>query len=117
MSELTAQAQKPPSWIARHPTGFATLVVGVLAIGITAIVHFGAGQTVSELPDWRLTTPFAAVAVVLAAVSLLRKEGAPFVPIIGIGLCGCAMALGWILALAVIVGVTLLIVIVMSQVM
>ena len=117
MSELRPETTAPKSWAARHAVGLATAAVGALSIAVTSIVHFGHGQRLSVLPPLRLTIPFVVVAVGLAAYSLVRREGAWWLPLIGVALSTCAIALGWVVALAVIIGVTVLVIVVMSQVM
>ena len=49
--------------------------------------------------------------------SLVRREGTPALPLLGLGLAGAAMVLGWFLITAIVVGVTAVIILILSTVM
>ena len=119
---MTFERQTEPTgpgtrqWIHRHRWGLAACAVGLIAIAVAGIA-LGRGASISTLPNPMFTSPLLAVAVGLAIASFVRREGAIYLPIIGVALAGAAMALGWVLAVVGILLVAALIVVILQEVM
>jgi hypothetical protein len=109
---------RPPddggSWLGRRRAGAAALALGVLSFVIAAIAH---GE-LSSSPDWRLTVPGFAATAVAAAASLARREPRGYwLWAIGLGLAGAAIVLGWFLMLAIVIGATAIVILILHAVM
>ena len=89
------------------------LLLGVSSFVVVALVIADIG----DIPDWRITVPFFVDTVAAGVVSFARKEGTVAIPLLGIGLAAAAMVLGWFVALAIILGVTALVILIMSHLM
>lgn len=100
-------------WLGQHAFGLAALVVGAIALVVVTLRQAALWST----PDWRLTVPFFVAALVLTAMSLARREGAPALALLGLGLAAVGMVLGWFLVMAIIVAVTALTILILSMVM
>lgn len=108
-----ARGGPDPNWFAAHAVGLITLLIGVAAFTVVAITQ----EQFWDQPDWRLTVPFLVAAVAGGAVSMARKEGALFLPLLGIGLAAAAMVLGFVIVFGAVVLVTALVIIILSGVM
>ncbi|MBP6630881.1 MAG: hypothetical protein KBG28_02125 [Kofleriaceae bacterium] len=104
---------RPGGWAAAHVAGLLALVLGVVGFMVVALTADKFWAT----PDWRLTVPFFVATVAAAVVSLVRREGTPALPLLGLGLAGAAMVLGWFLITAIVIGVTAVIILILSTVM
>ncbi|MEZ4403163.1 MAG: hypothetical protein R3B06_24275 [Kofleriaceae bacterium] len=102
-----------PQWLARHAVGLAALVVG--AVGF--VVTFMFQEPLWSMPDRRLTVPFFVATLVLAVIAVARREGNLILPLAGLALATLAMVLGWFLVMAIIVGVTAVLILILSMVM
>jgi hypothetical protein len=103
----------PPGWFRHHAIGLLTLLIGLVGFIVVAISQ----QTFWSQPDWRLSVPFLVAAVAAGAVSLARREGAVYLPLLGIGLAAAAMVLGFVLVFGAVVLVTALVILILSGVM
>jgi hypothetical protein len=113
-ASTTVAAPEPAAqWLARHATGLAALVVGAVGFVVTFMVQ----DPLWSSPDHRLTVPFFGLALVLAVVSVARREGTLVLPIAGVALAALAMVLGWFLVMAMIVAVAAIVILIMSMVM
>jgi hypothetical protein len=99
--------------MAHHAFGLLALVAGAIAFLVVALHQDQLWST----PDWRLTVPFFVGTLVIAVVSLARRERAPILPLVGVALAAIALVLGWFLVMAIIVAVTALIILIISMVM
>lgn len=100
-------------WLARNATGLAALIVGAVGFVVTFMVQ----DPLWSMPDHRLTIPFFGLALVLAVVSVARREGTLVLPVAGVALAALAMVLGWFLVMALIVAVAAIVILIMSMVM
>src|SRR4051812_30065937 len=89
-------------WIVRHAAGLGALVLGVIAFVIVAVSQ----DRIWSTPDWRISVPGFAATAGAALASIARRERAYPLWLLGLGLAGAALVLGWFLMLAVVVGVT-----------
>ena len=101
----------------RPVAGFGCLAIGVAAVITTAVAHFGGGGRFSQFPDLRLTVPLVIAAAVAGAASVIRRERAWWQCGAGVALALSCLALGWITALAAIIGVVVGAVVILSQLM
>ena len=112
---LSRAAPKPDlaDWVKQHAFGLAALVLGVVGFSVVAL-------TQAELwasPDWRITVPFFVVTLAATVVSLVRREKPVAISLLGFGLSAAALAMGWFLVTAIVIGVTAVIILLLSVVM
>lgn len=113
MAELKPEA-KPgpdPDWFKNHAIGLLTLVVGVTGFIVVALTQ----ADFWKQPDFRLSVPFLVASIGGAAVSIMRREGAVALPLLGVGAAAAAMVLGFVMVFAIVLACTLLIILVMSK--
>jgi len=102
------------SRVGQRPAAAAALALGVLSFLVAAIAH---GE-LSSTPDPRLTVPGFAAAALAAAVSLARREPRSYwMWGLGVGLAAAALVLGWFLMLAIVVGATAIVILILHAVM
>jgi hypothetical protein len=118
---LQRQAETPAPavvpWLKAHMLGLICLGIGLAAVAVASALYFGGGGDQPRIPDFRITTPFLVVSLVLAVASVVRRERAWALPVSGVGLAACAMVLGWAVVIGVIVLITAVVILVMSKVM
>jgi hypothetical protein len=109
-------ATRPPRrWPPRYLAGLVCLALGVVSVSIAAAIVIRRNALFDEMPDWRVTVPLWAAAAIAAAVSGLRREGNYGLAVAGVALASAALALGWVLVLAIVAAVTLVIIYIMSE--
>jgi hypothetical protein len=97
--------------LARHAAGAASLALGILAFIVVAVTQD------ALTPDPRISVPAFALTAVAAGVSLARRERAYPLWLAGLGLAGAALVLGWFLMVAIVVGVTAILILILHSVM
>ena len=102
-----------PPWLAHHAAGAAALALGVIAFVIVAMTQDRLWST----PDWRISVPGFVATAAAAAVSLARREKLPALWLCGLGLAGASLVLGWFLMLAIVVGATAALILILHSVM
>jgi hypothetical protein len=100
-------------WLIKHAAGVAALVLGALAFIVVAISQ----DQMWAQPDWRISVPAFALTAVAALAAIYRKEHSSTYWLLGLGLAGAALVLGWILMLAIIIGATALLILIFHSVM
>jgi hypothetical protein len=104
----------PRAWLAARPAACAAAVLGALSFIIVAISQ---GELWST-PDWRVSVPCFAVTAIASLVSIARKErGAYPLWTVGLGLAAAALVLGWFLMLAIVIGATVVVLLILHAVM
>ncbi|KAB2897623.1 MAG: hypothetical protein F9K40_12570 [Kofleriaceae bacterium] len=103
----------PASFFAQHALGLAAIAIGLVAFVVATFTQ----DALWSMPDWRITVPFLLAAAVATVVSFARREGMPYLPLVGLGLAAVSVVLGWFLVMAAIVVVTAIIILIMSAVM
>jgi hypothetical protein len=104
----------PRRWLARRPAGTAALVLGLASFVVVAIAQPALWST----PDLRLSLPGLAATALAAAVSLARREHDAYpLWLLGVGLAGAAVVLGWFLMFAIVIGATALLILILHAVM
>jgi hypothetical protein len=101
------------AWLAQRPWALASLALGVLAFVAVASTQDRMWST----PDWRISVPGFALTAVASLVSLARRERGHALWLVGVGLAAAALVLGWFVMLALVVGVTLVLMSIVSTVM
>jgi hypothetical protein len=102
------------AWLARRPAGVAAAVLGLAAF----IVVAAAQPTLWSTPDWRITVPGLAAAAIATLISIARREHAAYpLWLTGVGLAGAALVLGWFLMLAIVIGATVVLILILHAVM
>jgi hypothetical protein len=101
-------------WLAMHVGGIAALALGVIAFVVVAVTQDQLWST----PDWRISVPGFFVTAIAATVSIARRErGAYPLWLLGLGLAAAALVLGWFLMLAVVIGATAILILILHSVM
>jgi hypothetical protein len=100
-------------WLARHAAGAVSLALGIVAFVVVAVTQDQLWST----PDPRISVPAFAVTAIAAGISLARRERAAPLWLGGLGLAGAALVLGWFLMLAIIVGATAVLILILHAVM
>jgi hypothetical protein len=114
--ERPAHLRRPDdgSGLGARKAAAAALALGVLSFLIAAIGH---GELAS-IPDLWLTVPGFALTAIAAAASVARREPrGPWLWAIGLGLAGAAIVLGWFLMLAIVIGATAIVILILHAVM
>jgi hypothetical protein len=102
-----------PNWLKHHAVGLLTLLIGVVGFSVVALSQ----ETFWSQPDWKLSVPFLVATVAAGAVSFARREGARYLPLLGIGLAASAMVLGFVVVFGVVVALTAVVIFILSGVM
>lgn len=101
-------------WLAQRPAGAIALALGLAAFIAVAIAQ----PTLWATPDGRVSVPGLVATVIAAAASIARREpGAYPLWLLGVGLAAAATVLGWFLMLAIVIGVTLVLILILHAVM
>jgi hypothetical protein len=104
----------PRGWLAQRPAAVLALVLGLASFVVVAVAQPALWAT----PDARLSVPGLAVTAVAALASIARREpgGYPWW-LAGLGLAGAAIVLGWFLMLAIVIGATAALILILHAVM
>jgi hypothetical protein len=100
-------------WLARRPFGIAALVAGLASFAVCAMTT----TPLWSSPDWRISVPGFVLAVLAAVASAIRRERAWGLWLLGVGLAAAALVLGWFLLVAVVIGATALVMLIVHTVM
>lgn len=100
-------------WLAQRPFALAACALGLISFVVVAVTQ----QQFWATPDWRISVPGFALTAIAAVVSLVRREHGPGFWALGIGIAGVALVLGWFMMLAIVIGATLLLMVILSTVM
>jgi hypothetical protein len=101
------------AWLAQRPFALVSLVLGVISFIVVASTQ----QPFWSTPDWRISVPGFALTAIAALISLARREHGAGFWAIGVGMAGAALVLGWFMMLAIVIGATLLVMVILSTVM
>lgn len=101
-------------WLIRRAAAVVALAFGALSFTLTAVLS---GQ-LSTTPDPRLTVPGFAAAAIATAISIVRREPrAYWLWALGLGLAAAALVLGWFLMIAIVIGATAIVILILHAVM
>jgi hypothetical protein len=100
-------------WLATRPAGLAALVLGLTAFIISLMMTTPAFSS----PDWRISVPGFAVTAIASIVSIVRRERAWTLWLAGVGFAGAAIVLGWFLMVAIVIGATAALMLILNTVM
>jgi len=101
------------AWVKEHVAATVALALGILSFAVVAIAQ----HSIWDTPDWRISVPGFVATLVAAVASFARREKAWLVCLAGVGLAGAALVLGWFLLLAVVIGATLIVMLIVHAVM
>jgi hypothetical protein len=110
------RATEPPprrGWIGAHGFGLGAFALGVVAFLTVSLT----AKALWATPDWRISVPLFVATAGAAACSIIRRERAIALPLLGVGLAGAAVVLGWFLVTAIVVGVTTIVILAISHAM
>lgn len=100
-------------WLAKRTAGIAAFLFGLGTFAVAAIVN----EPMWSTPDWHITVPGFALTAIASLISMQRHEQAWGLWLVGIGLAGAAIVLGWVMLLAVVIGATVILMLIMHSVM
>lgn len=100
-------------WLATRPAGLAALVLGLAAFVVAASTT----EPLWSTPDWRISVPGFAVTAVASLASIARRERAHGLWLVGLGAAAAALVLGYFLLLAIVIGATALLMLLLQFVM
>jgi len=102
------------SWLARRPAALAAAGLGLVAFIVVAISQSQLWST----PDWRISVPGFVITAAAAGVSIARRErGAHPLWLLGVGLAGASLVLGWFLMVAIVIGATAILMLILHALM
>ncbi len=104
----------PSVWLAARPAALIAAVLGLVSFVVVAISQ----RELWSTPDWRISVPCFTATALASLVSMVRKErdGYPLWTI-GLGLAAAALVLGWFLMLAIVIGATAILMLILHAVM
>ena len=101
------------AWLARRPFGLASLVLGIAAFAICAMTT----SPLWSAPDGRISVPGFVATLAAAVASGVRRESAVPLWLVGVGLAAASLVLGWFLLVAIVLGATALLMLIVHTVM
>lgn len=113
-AHLSPPSGSGASWLAQRPAAVVAAGLGLLAFIVVAVSQ---GQLWAT-PDWRISVPGFVLTAIASAASIARRErGAYALWAIGLGLAGASLVLGWFLMLAVVIGATAVLMLILHALM
>jgi hypothetical protein len=114
LAPLRPAAAAPHGWLARRSAAVVALALGLVSFIVVAIAQ----PTLWSTPDLRLSLPGLAAAALAAAASLARRERDAYpLWLLGVGLAGAAVVLGWFLMFAIVIVATAALILILHAVM
>jgi hypothetical protein len=102
------------AWLVQRPAALLAAGLGLLAFIVVAVSQAELWST----PDWRISVPGFVLTAAAAGASIARRErGAYPLWLIGLGLAAAALVLGWFLMLAIVIGATAVLIVILHAVM
>lgn len=101
------------AWLRARPLGLAALVLGLVSFAVVAVVQ----RPLWSTPDACLSVPGFVAAAIAALASIVRRERAHTLWLIGLGAAGAALVLGWFLLVAIVIGATAIVMLILHSVM
>jgi divalent metal cation (Fe/Co/Zn/Cd) transporter len=102
-------------WFLAHAATAVALAVGIASLIAGYWLQFERGREITQIPDLRVTLPLAALAAAAGIVAFRRREPYPAVAVLGVGMAGTAVVLGWFLVVAAVGGATLLLALIAAK--
>ena len=106
-------APAPNEWLAHHGAGVLALALGALAFIVVAVTQDQLWST----PDARISIPGFVVTLAAAIVAIARREKSSALWLLGLGMAGAALVLGWFVMLAIVIAATALLILILHSVM
>ena len=100
-------------WLLQRPFALVSCALGLISFVVVATTQHQFWST----PDWRISVPGFGLTALAALISLFRREHGPGFWALGIGFAGAALVLGWFMMLAIVIGATFLLMVILSTVM
>jgi hypothetical protein len=100
-------------WLVQRVWAIVSLALGVISFVVVAATQDQLWTT----PDARISVPGFAATAAAAIVSLARRERGHALWLAGLGFATAAVVLGWFMMFAIVIGVTLLLMLILSTVM
>ncbi len=101
------------SSVPRRVAATVALVLGVVALVVVLVLQ----DHLWSVPDWRISVPPLVATAGASLVSVMRRERAYPLWLAGLGLAAAAAVIGWFLMLAIVIGATALLIVVLHHVM
>lgn len=101
------------SWLATRPFAVAAFVLGVATFVVALVI----AKPLWSTPDLRVTVPGFGLTIAAAIASLARRERAWPLWVAGVGAAAAALVLGWFLMVAIVIGATAIVMLILNTVM
>jgi hypothetical protein len=103
-----------PAWLAQRPAAVAAAALGLLSFIVVAVSQ----RELWAAPDWRVSVPCFAITAIAAGASIARRERGGYpLWLCGLGVAAAALVLGWFLMLAIVIGATAALILILHAVM
>jgi hypothetical protein len=99
-------------WLGQHTAGVIALALGVIAF----IAVMVSQDQIWSTPDWRISVPGFVLTGIAAIFSIARREKASAFWLVGLGLAAAGLVLGWFLMLAIVIGATAVLILILHSV-
>jgi hypothetical protein len=100
--------------LAQRPAGAVAAALGLLSFIVVAVAQPALWST----PDWRISVPGLVATAIAALIAIARREPACYaLGLAGLGLAIAALVLGWFLMLAIVIGATVVLVLILHALM
>ena len=101
------------TWLATRPFALVAFALGI----VTFIIALVIAEPLWSTPDMRVTVPGFIATVVAGLVSIARRERAWPLWLAGFGMAAAALVLGWFLMVAIVIGATAILILILNTVM
>jgi hypothetical protein len=102
------------AWLTRRPAGALAAALGLISFIAVAVAQ----PTLWATPDGRISVPGLVATSIAALISIARREHAAYpLWLGGLGLAAAALVLGWFLLLAIVIGATVVVILILHAVM
>ena len=114
MLERSAGLGRKP-WFLAHAATAVALAVGIASLIAGYWLQFERGREITQISVLRATLPLLALAAAAGIVAFRRREPYPALAVLGVGMAGTAVVLGWFLVVAAVGGATLLLALIAAK--
>ncbi len=112
LTKLAAVRPHRP-WLVQNALAVTSLALGVVGFVVVVVTQ----QALWTIPDWRISVPAFVVTASVAGGSIARRERAYPIWLLGVGLAGASIVLGWFFLLAIVVVVTTALILILHALM
>lgn len=112
---LTRATTGPLSVLDRHGGGILAVLFGAAALLAGFWTQFGTQRQLTEASDLRIVLPFAALTLIAAVVSFIRRERLRELAVGGLAMALAAPLLGWVVLVGAVAGGAIIVMLVVAK--